>query len=330
LQPPTGGQGQPESIQQQVMGLGGQTVTFSIWMESNTSSNQSVQLTVTDEYGTPWGNTGCFAAPGAWQRCSATASIPASSQSQWASLTVNPQADVSLWGAQLEVASSAGGYVPTAGSPVTGNVFLTAFSASGLTGGENLITAAYGGDNNNTASTSTALSQNVNLVQITTPLPLLNGLINTPYSVTLSAAGGLPPYTWQPIGSLPQGLSLDSSGVISGTPTMATGLLGSNFAVQVTDSSTAANVATQQMNIQILGPVLCPSASFGCPTAQLLGVYPNQCVAGTNGLTMTAYGCFNVGLSIPTVNPLPTGFTKTSETVNGNVTVTCPPFLVHG
>jgi hypothetical protein len=84
------------------------------------------------------------------------------------------------------------------------------FNAFGLSGGENLLTAAYGGDNSNTASTSTTVPQNVSLVQITTPLPLLNGLVGTPYSVTLSAAGGTPPYTWQLIGSLPQGLSWDA------------------------------------------------------------------------------------------------------------------------
>lgn len=57
------------------------------------------------------------------------------------------------------------------------------------------------------------------------------------YSVTLSVAGGQPPYTWSlTSGSvLPSGLNLSSGGVISGTPTVQVGTY--DFAVQVNDAS---------------------------------------------------------------------------------------------
>jgi hypothetical protein len=46
--------------------------------------------------------------------------------------------------------------------------------------------------------------------------------VNTPYSHQLSVYGGTGPYTWSIwAGSLPAGLSLSSSGLISGTPTTA-------------------------------------------------------------------------------------------------------------
>jgi len=48
------------------------------------------------------------------------------------------------------------------------------------------------------------------------------GYVNTPYSHQLSVYGGSGPYTWSIwAGSLPSGLSLSSSGLISGTPTTA-------------------------------------------------------------------------------------------------------------
>jgi len=71
---------------------------------------------------------------------------------------------------------------------------------------------------------------------LTNSLP--SGLLNTPYTQTLQASGGTPPYTWSIYsGSLPQGLNLNSStGAISGTPSK-TGTW--SFMIKVTDSQTS-------------------------------------------------------------------------------------------
>src|SRR6266702_1028218 len=70
-----------------------------------------------------------------------------------------------------------------------------------------------------------------NLIVTTNSLP--GATVGVPYSATLTADGGLPPYTWSVIsGALPTGLSLDSAGNITGTPT-AIGTF--NFTVQVVD-----------------------------------------------------------------------------------------------
>jgi large repetitive protein len=82
-------------------------------------------------------------------------------------------------------------------------------------------------------------------VQFTTPTQLPDATAGTPYSFTLQAAGGSPPYSWQlTAGALPGGLSLNaSSGVISGTPSAAGTF---NFTILVTDSTnlTASRVQT--------------------------------------------------------------------------------------
>ena len=67
------------------------------------------------------------------------------------------------------------------------------------------------------------------------------GTIGVPYTSTLSASGGLAPYSWALVGgSLPPGLSLSSDGTISGTPTIS-GRYPVTFAV--TDSNLLSGTA---------------------------------------------------------------------------------------
>jgi len=90
-----------------------------------------------------------------------------------------------------------------------------------------------------------------NALSITTS-SLTSGSVNVPYSASLAASGGVPPYTWSVVsGSLPAGLTLSTSGFISGTPT-ATGI--ANFTVQVTDSQTTPATATAPLSLTIAGP----------------------------------------------------------------------------
>lgn len=82
----------------------------------------------------------------------------------------------------------------------------------------------------------------------TTSLP--NAQIGVPYSQTLQATGGTPPYSWLEIsGSLPPGLSVASDGVISGTPTE-----GGNFSftVGVSDSSSPVGAVMATLGIDVV------------------------------------------------------------------------------
>jgi hypothetical protein len=82
-----------------------------------------------------------------------------------------------------------------------------------------------------------SIQSSVGLHITTASLP--PGLTATSYSATLSASGGVPPYTWSVInGQLPAGLTLESqTGLVSGIPI----LLGtSTFTVQVQDSAVGA------------------------------------------------------------------------------------------
>lgn len=81
----------------------------------------------------------------------------------------------------------------------------------------------------------------------TTSLP--DGTQNSGYSAPLVAIGGIAPYTWvQAGGHLPPGLSIGSSGTISGKPS-STGTY--NFGVQATDSNSPAGVVTAGLQITV-------------------------------------------------------------------------------
>ena len=98
------------------------------------------------------------------------------------------------------------------------------------------------------------------LVVTTAALP--TGTQSVPYSATLAAAGGTPPYTWSVrFGTLPNGLSINTStGVISGTP-IGTGDASLQF--QVKDSaSPPATVNSAPLAINV-NPALTDAALTG-------------------------------------------------------------------
>jgi Putative Ig domain len=97
-----------------------------------------------------------------------------------------------------------------------------------------------------------------------TTTTLADATLNTAYSATLTASGGVPPYAFSLAGgtSLPAGLTLSSPGAITGTPTKPGSTI---FSVDVTDSSTPALSQTGSLSLTVnasAGPS-CGSMSTG-------------------------------------------------------------------
>lgn len=89
-------------------------------------------------------------------------------------------------------------------------------------------------------------------VELTTPGNLPNATQGEPYSTQLAASGGTGGYVFTaPNNNLPQGLSLSSGGLISGTTNNNTGLYG--FNVNVTDSSGNSYQRTMSINVVTVG-----------------------------------------------------------------------------
>jgi hypothetical protein len=100
----------------------------------------------------------------------------------------------------------------------------------------------------------TATSGNLTLAISGGPLQITStvatvGTVGTAYQFQLQATGGVPPYTWSTTAgsSLPAGLTINSSGLVSGTPTAAG---TSNPSITVTDETTS-NMTSQSVAFTI-------------------------------------------------------------------------------
>ena len=107
-----------------------------------------------------------------------------------------------------------------------------------------------------------SLSQNYTIIieaipiAITSPLPLLYGVKGVPYSQAIQLSGGVQPFHWSiGAGTLPPGLRLGTTGVISGTPTTPGNAF--SFTLSVTDNNGLSFNQLLQINI---------SATFTRPT----------------------------------------------------------------
>jgi len=111
-------------------------------------------------------------------------------------------------------------------------------------------------------------------LQITTA-QLPGGAVAGTYSATLSATGGSTPYTWSLLsGALPNGLTLNASGSLSGTPSLAGSF---PFTVQVKDA--AGLSASANFSINVASPV---------PTIAITAPASGATVSGTISVSGTA------------------------------------------
>ncbi|HUB66305.1 MAG TPA: putative Ig domain-containing protein [Candidatus Methylacidiphilales bacterium] len=170
---------------------------------------------------------------------------------------------------------------------------------------------------NNGLSSTTAFSLTINPpLTITTSSPLPSGSVGRAYSQTLAASGGVTPYTWSIAnGSLPAGLSLNSAGVISGTPIS---LGTASFTAQVTDNNGLSSTAVFSLTINL---PLTITTSNPLPSGGLGTAY-SQTLAASGGVTpytwSIANGSLPAGLSLSSagvISGTPTSVGTASFTV---------------
>jgi hypothetical protein len=129
----------------------------------------------------------------------------------------------------------------------------------------------------------------------------------TSYYQPLAATGGTTPYTWTiATGQLPAGLSLNSSGTISGIPTTPA---SSTFTVQLLDTGTPVQAATRQFTISTVGPLSITTAAIASGIVGTPYTQPFAATGGTPPYTWTlAAGQLPAGLALSaagTISGLP-------------------------
>ncbi len=153
---------------------------------------------------------------------------------------------------------------------------------------------------------------------------LPDGVVNSPYTTTtLNAYGGTAPYSWTlNAGELPNGLSLSSTGVISGTPTAAG---TSHFMVRVEDSSIPIHkFDTQQYSIYIDSdsnpdPLTITTASL---PSGVKGYWYGATLEATGGVWPRTWS-LNPGSALPTGLSLDSGgVISGTPTVSGSFSFT--------
>lgn len=123
-------------------------------------------------------------------------------------------------------------------------------------GPSNGVNASYTYDNADNRTNVAVTGAGTTTITLA-PTSLPGGTVNSAYSQTITASGGSSPYTFSYTGTLPTGLSLSSSGILSGTPT-STGTY--SFTVTATDS--ASHTGSRAYSVTIAAAQTCVGVSF--------------------------------------------------------------------
>lgn len=150
------------------------------------------------------------------------------------------------------------------------------------------------------------------------PAALDSGVAGTAYSNTVSAGGGTAPYSYSiTAGSLPAGLTLSTTGTVSGTP-LATG----NFSFTVTATDSFGCTGTKNYSITIICPAI--SITPAILPAGITGTTYNQSLSGSGGRAPYTFsvvsGSLPAGLSLSSIG-LISGTPTLAETLSCTIGV---------
>lgn len=243
-----------------------------------------------------------------------------------ASVTVSPATNVLLAGQtrQLDIVlKDASGNVLT-GRTVTWQS--SAITVATVSGG--LVTAVASGNATITATETGSGKSGTATISVPVPLTitatgLASGTVGVAYSQTVAASGGQTPYAWSVTGTLPAGLTINtSSGTISGTPTAAGTF---SFTVVAADAGTPQQSASKALSITIAAVIVPLSITTTSLPSGTVGAAYAQFIEATGGQTPYAWsvsGTLPDGVTINASTGAISGTPTVAATFNFTVTVT--------
>jgi hypothetical protein len=270
-------------------------------------------------------------------------SVPPQSGTQNYTVTINPPAPLSITTASLPngafntsyntTISATGGIAPytfsldTTSSPLPAGLALTNSNNQGVISGTpttagvftNIIVNVHDSQTPTAATTTMTYTLTITAPAIViSPSSLPAGTVSSPYTVNITAAGGVAPYTFSldaASSALPAGLGFASNATmatIAGTPTTAA--TTNNIIIDVKDSEQPAVTQKITYSITISTAGLSITSTSPLPNATLGSAYSTM-LAVTGGVAPYTW-------SLATGSTLPAGLTLTSATISGTPTAT--------
>ncbi len=161
---------------------------------------------------------------------------------------------MTVTGVQVNPPFAVSGFKSTQLSPGGSVNIPVSFSGTAQGSFKSLLLISYDVLQPSGVSLSGTVTQATSLV-VSTFFTLPAVTLGSPYIANLQAAGGTPPYVWTVTsGALPAGLSLSSSGSITGTVSSSAQAKGYIFTAQVTDSSLPPVNAKRPLTLPVTRP----------------------------------------------------------------------------
>ncbi len=187
---------------------------------------------------------------------------------------------------------------------------ITFNTATGVFGGSSTVVGTYPITVTASLTNYANVSQNLILYLTTGPLaipqPVLPPAVQgSPYTTTVGATGGISPYQFAFVNPVNNGLSISSTGTITGTPTAF-----GNYLLPVTLSDQTGTSITVNLSLQVASPLSVFTTSL--PNGSL-GVAYSATVQGGGGTSPFTW------LIVPGAGSLPPGLSLSTQ---GNITGT--------
>jgi hypothetical protein len=202
---------------------------------------------------------------------------------------------------------------------LTINIGTGAITGTPTSGGTSNVNFTVTDTESTVQTANKTLSITIQSLTITTASPLPAATAGSPYTIQLTATGGVSPLNWS-APAVPRGLSLSSTGLLSGTPNIPGSF---TISVSVSDASTLPQTASKDLFLTISALPLVIATTSPLPSGVINTAYTAAVTAtgGTQPYLWTSTA-LPAGLTLDSLSGAITGTPTVAATSNVTITVT--------